>query len=146
MSSYAIYIESVSEGHPDKVSDQVSDAILDLYLAKDPNARVAVETLVRPVWQLWLVKSPPQRRDAWGDETPSERDLRYWLRQFGRCFDGNTCAVINAIGLQSADIAWERTRPMRPIRAQVTKVSCLATQLTNRYINASADLLLASLG
>ena len=48
MSSYALFTsESVSEGHPDKVSDQVSDAILDLYLAKDPNARVAVETLVK---------------------------------------------------------------------------------------------------
>ena len=48
VSSYALFTsESVSEGHPDKVSDQVSDAILDLYLAKDPNARVAVETLVK---------------------------------------------------------------------------------------------------
>ena len=48
MSSYALFTsESVSEGHPDKVSDQVSDAILDLYLEKDPNARVAVETLVK---------------------------------------------------------------------------------------------------
>ena len=48
MSSYTLFTsESVSEGHPDKVSDQVSDAILDLYLAKDPNARVAVETLVK---------------------------------------------------------------------------------------------------
>ena len=48
MSSYALFTsESVSEGHPDKVSDQVSDAILDLYLTKDPNARVAVETLVK---------------------------------------------------------------------------------------------------
>ncbi|MGB1351048.1 MAG: S-adenosylmethionine synthetase N-terminal domain-containing protein, partial [Luminiphilus sp.] len=48
MSSYALFTsESVSEGHPDKVSDQVSDAILDLYLSKDPNARVAVETLVK---------------------------------------------------------------------------------------------------
>ena len=48
MSSYTLFTsESVSEGHPDKVSDQVSDAILDLYLTKDPNARVAVETLVK---------------------------------------------------------------------------------------------------
>ncbi|MGB0222024.1 MAG: S-adenosylmethionine synthetase N-terminal domain-containing protein, partial [Luminiphilus sp.] len=48
MKSYSVFTsESVSEGHPDKVSDQVSDAILDLYLSQDPNARVAVETLVK---------------------------------------------------------------------------------------------------
>ena len=45
MSSYALFTsESVSEGHPDKLSDQISDAVLDLYLSKDANARVAVET------------------------------------------------------------------------------------------------------
>ena len=42
--------ESVSEGHPDKMCDQISDAILDLHLAQDPMARVACETLVKPVW------------------------------------------------------------------------------------------------
>ena len=48
VSSYTLFTsESVSEGHPDKVADQVSDAILDLYLSKDANARVAVETLVK---------------------------------------------------------------------------------------------------
>jgi S-adenosylmethionine synthetase len=48
VSSYTLFTsESVSEGHPDKVADQVSDAILDLYLSKDSNARVAVETLVK---------------------------------------------------------------------------------------------------
>ena len=48
MKSYSVFTsESVSEGHPDKVSDQVSDAILDLYLSQDPSARVAVETLVK---------------------------------------------------------------------------------------------------
>ena len=48
MSSYTLFTsESVSEGHPDKVADQVSDAILDLYISKDADARVAVETLVK---------------------------------------------------------------------------------------------------
>ncbi|MEL0307585.1 MAG: S-adenosylmethionine synthetase N-terminal domain-containing protein, partial [Halieaceae bacterium] len=48
MSDYSLFTsESVSEGHPDKMSDQISDAILDAYLAKDPDARVAVETLVK---------------------------------------------------------------------------------------------------
>ena len=48
MSDYSVFTsESVSEGHPDKMSDQISDAILDTYLTKDPDARVAVETLVK---------------------------------------------------------------------------------------------------
>ena len=48
MSEYSLFTsESVSEGHPDKMSDQISDAILDTYLSKDPDARVAVETLVK---------------------------------------------------------------------------------------------------
>ena len=48
MSDYSLFTsESVSEGHPDKMSDQISDAILDTYLTKDPDARVAVETLVK---------------------------------------------------------------------------------------------------
>ena len=48
MSEYSLFTsESVSEGHPDKMADQISDAILDAYLSKDPDARVAVETLVK---------------------------------------------------------------------------------------------------
>ena len=48
MSDYSLFTsESVSEGHPDKMSDQISDAILDTYLSEDPDARVAVETLVK---------------------------------------------------------------------------------------------------
>ena len=108
MSSYALFTsESVSEGHPDKVSDQVSDAILDLYLAKDPNARVAVETLVKTGMAVVAgeVTSP-------ATVTPGEIEstVRKVICDIGYdssdvCFDGNTCAVINAIGLQSADIA-----------------------------------------
>ena len=108
MSSYALFTsESVSEGHPDKVSDQVSDAILDLYLAKDPNARVAVETLVKTGMAVVAgeVTSP-------ATVTPGEIEstVRKVICDIGYdssdvCFDGNTCAVINAIGLQSVDIA-----------------------------------------
>ena len=48
MSEYSLFTsESVSEGHPDKMADQISDAILDAYLSKDPDARVAVETLAK---------------------------------------------------------------------------------------------------
>ena len=108
MSSYALFTsESVSEGHPDKVSDQVSDAILDLYLAKDPNARVAVETLVKTGMAVVAGEVTSSATVTPGE---IESTIRKVICDIGYdssdvCFDGNTCAVINAIGLQSVDIA-----------------------------------------
>jgi len=108
VSSYALFTsESVSEGHPDKVSDQVSDAILDLYLSKDPNARVAVETLVKTGM---VVVAGEVTSSATVTPGEIEGAVRKVICDIGYdssdvCFDGNTCAVINAIGLQSADIA-----------------------------------------
>ena len=108
MSSYTLFTsESVSEGHPDKVSDQVSDAILDLYLAKDPNARVAVETLVKTGMAVVAGEVTSSATVTPGEIEGAVRkvicDIGYDSSDV--CFDGNTCAVINAIGLQSADIA-----------------------------------------
>ena len=108
MSSYALFTsESVSEGHPDKVSDQVSDAILDLYLSKDPNARVAVETLVKTGMAVVAGEVTSSATVTPGEIEGTVRkvicDIGYDSSDV--CFDGNTCAVINAIGLQSADIA-----------------------------------------
>ena len=108
MSSYTLFTsESVSEGHPDKVSDQVSDAILDLYLTKDPNARVAVETLVKTGMAVVAGEVTSSATVTPGE---IENTIRNVICDIGYdssdvCFDGNTCAVINAIGLQSADIA-----------------------------------------
>jgi len=108
VSSYTLFTsESVSEGHPDKVSDQVSDAILDLYLAKDPNARVAVETLVKTGMAVVAGEVTSSATVTPGE---IESTIRNVICDIGYnssdvCFDGNTCAVINAIGLQSADIA-----------------------------------------
>ncbi|PDH39162.1 MAG: methionine adenosyltransferase [Halieaceae bacterium MED-G26] len=108
MSSYALFTsESVSEGHPDKVSDQVSDAILDLYLSKDPNARVAVETLVKTGMAVVAGEVTSSATVTPGEIESTVRkvicDIGYDSSEV--CFDGNTCAVINAIGLQSVDIA-----------------------------------------
>ena len=108
MSDYSLFTsESVSEGHPDKMSDQISDAILDTYLTKDPDARVAVETLVKT----GMVVVAGEVTTA-GNVTPGELEevIRKTVLDIGFnssevCFDGNTCAVINAIGQQSADIA-----------------------------------------
>ena len=108
MSDYSLFTsESVSEGHPDKMSDQISDAILDTYLSEDPDARVAVETLVKT----GMVVVAGEVTTA-GKVTPGdlEKVIRQTVLDIGFdssevCFDGNTCAVINAIGQQSVDIA-----------------------------------------
>ena len=107
MGKFLFTSESVTEGHPDKVSDQVSDAILDLNLAQDPNARVAVETLVKTGMAVVAGEVTSSATVTPGEIESAVRkvicDIGYDSSDV--CFDGNTCAVINAIGLQSADIA-----------------------------------------
>jgi S-adenosylmethionine synthetase len=96
--------ESVSEGHPDKVADQISDAVLDALLAQDPKSRVACETLVKTGM---VVLAGEITTEAWVDLEALVRkvvcDIGYDNGDIG--FDGNSCAVLNAIGKQSADIA-----------------------------------------
>ncbi len=96
--------ESVSEGHPDKVADQISDAVLDAIIAQDPNARVAVETMVKTGM---VVVAGEVATSAWVD---IEDLARQTIRQIGyngshMGFDWESCAVLNAIGKQSPDIA-----------------------------------------
>ena len=105
MSEYAIFTsESVSEGHPDKMADQISDAVLDAILKDDPNARVAVETLVKTGM---AIVAGEVRTDTYVDLEDLIRDvildIGYNTSDVG--FDGASCAVLNAIGKQSADIA-----------------------------------------
>ncbi len=105
MSEYSLFTsESVAEGHPDKVADQVSDAILDAILAKDPSARVAVETLVKTGM---VLVAGEVRTSAWVDIEDIARGvikkIGYNSSEMG--FDWESCAVLNAIGKQSADIA-----------------------------------------
>lgn len=96
--------ESVSEGHPDKVADQISDAVLDAILAQAPNSRVACETLVKTGM---VVLAGEITTDAWVDTEELVRkvvcEIGYDHGDIG--FDGQSCAVLNAIGKQSADIA-----------------------------------------
>ncbi|MGO3345750.1 MAG: methionine adenosyltransferase [Marinomonas sp.] len=105
MSEYSLFTsESVSEGHPDKIADQVSDAILDAILEKDPEARVACETLVKTGM---VLVAGEVRTNAWVDIEDIARgvirDIGYNSSDMG--FDWESCAVMNAIGKQSADIA-----------------------------------------
>jgi S-adenosylmethionine synthetase len=96
--------ESVSEGHPDKVADQISDAVLDAILEQDTRARVAVETLVKTGM---VLIAGEVTTSAWVD---LEAIVRQTIREIGYNssdigFDWESCAVLNAIGKQSADIA-----------------------------------------
>jgi S-adenosylmethionine synthetase len=102
--NYLFTSESVSEGHPDKVADQISDAIVDALLAQDPKSRIACETLVKTGM---VVLAGEITTNAVID---TESLVRHVVNEIGYNhgdigFDGNTCAVINAIGKQSADIA-----------------------------------------
>ena len=96
--------ESVSEGHPDKIADQLSDAVLDAILAQDPEARVACECYVKTGMAL---VGGEIRTSAWVD---IEDITRQTLRKIGYIdasmgFDCDSCAVLNVIGKQSPDIA-----------------------------------------
>ncbi|MGQ0285795.1 methionine adenosyltransferase [Pasteurellaceae bacterium 22721_9_1] len=103
MSSYLFTSESVSEGHPDKIADQISDAVLDEILKQDPKARVACETYVKTGMAL---VGGEITTSAWVDIENLTRqvicDIGYKHSEMG--FDGHSCAVLNAIGKQSSDI------------------------------------------
>ena len=96
--------ESVSAGHPDKVCDQISDAILDAALSKDKDSRVAVETLVK---DNQVVLAGEITTNAEIDYTDIVRktilDIGYNKEEYG--FNGNTCSVTNLLGAQSQDIS-----------------------------------------
>ena len=104
MSHYLFTSESVSEGHPEKIADQISDAVLDAIIAQDPNARVACETLIKTGMAMIAGEVTTS---AWVDLEQIVRktitDIGYNSSDVG--FDGATCAVLNVIGKQSSDIA-----------------------------------------
>ncbi len=104
MGKHLFTSESVTEGHPDKVCDQISDAVLDAILSQDPNAHVACETIATTGMVLVMgeittgcyVDIPKIAREV-------IRDIGY--NDAGQGFDGGTCAVLTAIDEQSPDIA-----------------------------------------
>ncbi|UYM18026.1 methionine adenosyltransferase [Endozoicomonas euniceicola] len=105
MADYSLFTsESVSEGHPDKVADQISDAILDAILKDDPDARVAVETMVKTGM---VIVAGEVRTETYVDIEELVRKvvtgIGYNHGDLG--FDGECVAVLNAIGKQSPDIA-----------------------------------------
>lgn len=104
MSKYLFTSESVTEGHPDKICDQISDAVLDEIIGKDPTARVACETcvttgmvmIVGEITTSCYVDIPAVARQV-------IRDIGYDRAKYG--FDADTCSVLTSIDEQSADIA-----------------------------------------
>jgi S-adenosylmethionine synthetase len=104
MSEYLFTSESVSEGHPDKMADQISDAVLDAIIARDKYARVACETLVKTGV---AIIAGEVTTSAWVDLEELVRKvingIGYDSSAVG--FDGSTCGVLNIIGKQSVDIA-----------------------------------------
>jgi len=105
MSNYSLFTsESVSEGHPDKLADQISDAVVDAMLKDDPESRIAVETMVKTGM---AIVAGEVRTSTYVDLEEIIRkvilDIGYNSSDVG--FDGASCAIINAIGKQSSDIA-----------------------------------------
>ena len=106
---YLFTSESVSEGHPDKIADQISDAVLDEFLAQDPESKVACETLVTTGQ---VVIAGEVNSEAYIDLQAVARkvitDIGYDRSDLR--FDGNACGILSALHEQSADIN-PRSRP-----------------------------------
>ena len=132
--------ESVANGHPDKIADQISDAILDSLLLQDSKSRVAVETLVKTglVFIAGEVKTT-----AWVDVESLAREVieKIGYNDPSMGFDAKSCSVISAIGKQSEDISQGVDKDSKEQQGLVTKGLCLDMHVKVPNIYACTDLL-----